>query len=278
MREAKVGAPGFILIREMAADMNRTLNKVASLGYDGFEFLGFFGVPAERIRRICEDAKLTPYSCFIGLDLLASDSFPANELYKHDYVNFEKMKGTTPGEKVLEYIKTIGCEYISISVPNEPLTEDTVAKLKEASALIRSYGMKPQYHNHDFEYTNMRNGQYRMDAIMEKTDLLFEPDLGWMEIAGYDCRKALNKYADRIEIIHLKDYYRNSSEQDFYFRPTGYGVMDWGRILPICENEIHPIWYTADHDKAYDRDIYEELDMSLQFIKNALKYSRLQEE
>ena len=48
--------------------------------------------------------------------------------------------------------------------------------------------------------------------------------------------------------------------------------MDWARIIPLCEELIKPRWYTADHDKAYDGDIYEELEMSLRFIKGMLRY------
>ncbi|MBR7175322.1 MAG: hypothetical protein IKD50_12955, partial [Clostridia bacterium] len=101
-----------------------------------------------------------------------------------------------------------------------------------------------------------------------------EPDLGWMEIGGYRCKRALEKYADRIEVIHLKDYYRDAFDISlpYEFRPTGYGVMDWASILPLCEKKIKPAWYTADHDKAMHGDIYEELKLSLDFIRNAVKF------
>lgn len=42
MRNVKIGAPGFILMQEVALDMPGTLKRVADLGYDGFEMLGFF--------------------------------------------------------------------------------------------------------------------------------------------------------------------------------------------------------------------------------------------
>lgn len=270
MREVKIGAPGFILIRDMAEDMPGTLKKISALGYDGIELLGFFGHSAAEIREWCKESGLTPYSCFITSELLTCSSYPDNPLFCRDYAQYDTMPGSTPGDRVSEFIREIGCEYVSLSVPDQPADDDFIEQLREAARVLRAHGLKPQYHNHDFEYTNMRSRQYRMDRILESTDLLFEPDLGWMEIAGYRCEEAIRRYASRIDIIHLKDFTWNDDEH--VFRPTGYGVMDWARILPLCEELAKPVWYTADHDCAYDRDIYEELGMSLDFIKNALKF------
>ena len=43
MRKVKIGAPGYILLNEMARDMEGTLKRVAALGFDGIEITGFFG-------------------------------------------------------------------------------------------------------------------------------------------------------------------------------------------------------------------------------------------
>lgn len=118
-----------------------------------------------------------------------------------------------------------------------------------------------------------------MDYVFRNVteELLFEPDLGWMAIGGYDPMRALKKYQDRIEIVHLKDYYRDGEDKldqtkEFRFCPTGYGVMDWASILAWCEKHIKPKWYVADHDSAYDGDIYDELEMSLEYIRKQLSY------
>ena len=58
-------------MRETARDMPGTLKRIADLGYDGFEFLGFFGHSAEEISRWCQEAGLRPYGCFARLDELA---------------------------------------------------------------------------------------------------------------------------------------------------------------------------------------------------------------
>lgn len=273
MRQVKIGAPGFILMDEMRRDMPGTLQRVAQLGYDGIELLGFFGHSAADIGSWCTQAGLEPYSCFVSMaELLGESTDPDNPID-----SAVAMPGHTTAEK-LRYIKEIGCKYIGLLLPDDVMDETIMARINRAVQLAASVGLKAQYHNHAKEYLNRHGDGYRMDYIMEKSDpaMLFEPDLGWIEIGGGDCAQQLRRYADRIDIVHLKDYYREAFDTALphEFRPTGYGVMDWARLLPLCERSVRPLWYTADHDKAYDRDIYEELGLSLDFIRNALCYCK----
>ena len=276
MRNVKIGAPGYILLKDMGEDMPGTLKKVAALGYDGIEITGFFGHSAEQIRTWCQEAGIEPYGCFVKLGDLAGDTEPPKG--EGNWNAFEAafdMPGETPEEKA-QYIKDIGCQYVGLLVPRGVMDETVTEKINRASALVRKFGMKLQYHNHNWEFNNMNDGKRLMDFIMEKTDgeVLFEPDLGWLEIGGADSEKYLRRYVDRIEIVHLKDYYRAAFDVELphKFRPTGYGVMDWAKLLPLCEEIIAPTWYTADHDSAYEGDIYEELGMSLDFIRNSLRF------
>lgn len=271
MRQVKIGAPGFILMDEMRRDMPGTLQRIAQLGYDGIELLGFFGQSAADIRTWCAQAGLEPYSCFISMaDLLGEGIAPDNPVDQA-----VAMPGSTPEEK-LAYVKEIGCQYVGLLLPDDVMDETVMARINRAVALIHQQGLQAQYHNHAKEYLNRCGEGYRMDYIMENSDpaMLFEPDLGWIEIGGGRCPDQLRRYAGRIRIVHLKDYYREAFDTSLphVFRPTGYGVMDWATLLPLCEQVVQPLWYTADHDKAYDQDIYQELGMSLNFIRNALLY------
>lgn len=278
MRNVKIGAPGYILLNEMAKNMERTLKRVAALGFDGIEITGFFGKTAKEIAKACEEAGLVPFSCFISAtEILRKEPMKESGNWG-DFSYAFVLPGKTQ-EEAVSYLKEIGMEYVGLLNPNVPITEEILEDIRQASKLVADYGMKLQYHNHDYEFNNMENGKYRMDAILEAIPdgLLFEPDLGWMEIGGASGEEMLRKYADRIEIVHLKDYYRQGDardwNKDYYFRPTGYGCVQWERLIPLCEELIKPKWYVTDHDKSYEGcDIYEELKMSLDFVKNSLKY------
>lgn len=278
MRKVRIGAPGYILLNEMAKDMEGTLKRIADLGFDGIEITGFFGKTAEEIRKACIEADIEPFGCFVSAtEILRKEPIKGSGNWNEfDYAFV--LPGETPKE-ALEYLKGIGLEYVGLLTPKVPLTEEMLEDMRQASKLVSEYGMKLQYHNHNHEFTNMENGKYRMDFIMEsvRDGLLFEPDLGWMEIGGAFGEDVIRKYADRIEVVHLKDYYRAGNPRDwnkeFVFRPTGYGCVQWEKLIPLCEELVKPKWYVTDHDKSYEGcDIYEELKMSLDFVKNSLRY------
>ena len=134
MRNNRIGAPGFILMREAARDMRDTLKRIADLGYDGFELLGFFGHSAEEISRWCQEAGLRPYGCFARLDELAGTmgSGTANEFDKA-----VEMQGDTPDEKAA-YLKEIGCEYVSLMVPNSAMDEKSMDRIKQDCLRLRN--------------------------------------------------------------------------------------------------------------------------------------------
>ncbi len=275
MRKHQIAAPGFILMDTMRQDMPGTLRKIGELGFDGIELLGFFGHSAASIRQWCAEAGLIPFGCFARMDELLGERTATEE---DDFGKAVALPAGTPEEKCA-YIQQLGCQYVSLLLADEDIYSDELPeKLNRVAALVGQAGMKLQYHNHAQEYRNKRGDQYRMDYILQNTgpQVLFEPDLGWMEIGGHRCEEPLRRYADRIQVIHLKDYTRQrfDPELDFRFSPTGSGVMDWATLIPLCESEIAPVWYTADHDKAYDGDLFGELETSLMFIRRMLGESK----
>ena len=52
MKNIKIASPLYILRNECAADLFGVLRKLADLGFDGVEFLGFFGHSAEEVKAI----------------------------------------------------------------------------------------------------------------------------------------------------------------------------------------------------------------------------------
>lgn len=274
MRKFKIGAPGYILMDLMRRDMPGTLQALGDMGYDGIELLGFFGRSAKEIREMCIESHLQPYSCFVKLTDLTGETsaLPAEAFSPFDAATC--MPGTTPEDK-LRYICELGCTYVGLLTPLDVMNEQMLRDMAYANDLCKKFGLTMQFHNHNQEYLHRCGDHYRMDYIMQNTpeDMLFEPDLGWMEIGGCRCDDQLRKYAHRIRVIHLKDYARAAFDVTlpYHNRPTGYGVMDWDHLLPLCEEWIQPDWYTADHDFAESGDTLGELKMSLDFIRAKLE-------
>lgn len=262
MTKAKIGSPLFILREDCLKDLMAVLDKIAQIGYDGVEFLGFFGHKPAALK-----SKLD--SC--GLAAIG------------DHVAFNEFAENT--EKVIDEHKETGCGYITVGSPgidilsggeNYKFAIETFERIGEA---MNAAGMKLLFHNHAEELKNKADGKTILENIFDDTrpDLLYcEPDLGWIGIGGAEPAYYLQKYKNRCPVIHFKDYIAtNKDTGEFLFRPTGYGIMDNAGLYALslmCDPQ--PEWYVMDHDCAYERDPYFDLKISLDYFRNLVTVTK----
>ena len=266
MRNIKIASPLYIVREDCAKDLAGVLKKLAGLGFDGIEFLGFFGHSAEEVKAMLAENHLEALGNHVPYRELVADP-----------------------EGVLDFHQQIGCGYLTVAeLPLEGFGE-VAAKLDELAACAARRGIRLLYHTHDQELIEKTDGVENLRWILEHVKgetMALEPDLGWMEIGGGDCVAYLREYADRCPVIHLKDYYssdnsklgrvrefvpaRGTAERGhFEFRPTGYGVLNLPKLMPLCLN-CEPEWFVIDHDLAYERDSYEDLKISLDYTRALL--------
>ena len=256
---AKIGSPLFILRDECQKDLMAVLERLAETGFDGVEFLGLFGHKPAEIRKKLDS---------IGLKAVG------------DHVPFDIFVDNTG--KVIEEHMEIGCQYLTINAPGAdglPGGKDyarTIESFKKIGEAMNAADMTLLFHNHAGELKQSTNGKSILENIMNDTDaqlLYLEPDLGWMRIGGAEPMYYLEKYRDRCLVVHFKDYVRTETDEkeNFRFRPTGYGIMDnavlYAKTLSF---DVKPEWYITDHDCAYGRDIYFDLKISLEYLKNLM--------
>lgn len=246
----KLGAGIFIVREDANADLKKTLEKVAAIGYDGIELVGYFGRTAAEVKEILKAVKLLP----IGDHVQAADiiSDPKRVLGEH---------------------LDIGCKYITLTFGEENVKtlpfNDIAAQCEEAVKLCLEYGITPMYHNHAFDMQGESPFTKRLlDAVPQ---LNFEPDVGWMLAAGQDPAYYLRKYKARIPVVHFKDVF--VTEEGFTFRPTGYGNVNTPALLPLAL-DCNPEWLMVDHDLAYERDSYEDLKLSYDYMRALLKIAK----
>ena len=246
MENDKIGAGLFIVREDARRDLLGTLRKVRKIGYDGAELLGFFGVAPTELAGMLED---------LGLEALG-DHVPVADVLNDP-------------DAVIHAHKAVGVGRITLSLPKEragePL-EKLAAEFAEAARLLEAAGIAPMYHNHDFDMLGDDPLAVRLlDAVPA---LRFEPDVGWMLVAGKDPAEYLIRYKGRILVVHLKDVFLD--ESGFAFRPTGYGSVNMPALLPAIR-ACAPAWLMVDHDLAYDRDSYDDLALSLSYVKALLR-------
>src|SRR5882757_2395993 len=76
-------------------------------------------------------------------------------------------------------------------------------QLAEGAAAAKAEGLKVAWHNHDFEYRKLEDGNRPIDLMLDAAGpgVDFEIDIGWVTRGWADPAQELAKYADRITAI-----------------------------------------------------------------------------
>ncbi len=131
------------------------------------------------------------------------------------HVPFQELEADIEGT-VAQY-KEIGMQYIAIPYlmeedrPAPRSSSRTLRPSRRSAKPAKKVGITLLYHNHDFEFVKMPNGQYALDYIYTEipADLLqTELDICWVKVAGEEPVDYIKKYAGRAPVVHLKDFYK----------------------------------------------------------------------
>ena len=111
-------------------------------------------------------------------------------------------------DATIEYHKVLGCN--DIVIPGAPIgtkqeLDSLIDLINVSLPKIEAAGMKLHFHNHTKEFIPNADGLIPHDEIAARTNVFFEIDTFWAFNAGLDPLALMDKYADRIKFIHLKD-------------------------------------------------------------------------
>ncbi len=236
----KIGLQLYSIRDEMEKDMAHALKAVKEIGYDYVEFAGYFGKEAEQVKALLD--------CY-GLKCIS--------VHQNPTLFFEE------GQKAIDYLKKIGTEYCAIpwyevaSYRND--WDKTIKSFSELGKKLKENGIQLLYHNHDFEFQKI-GGEIILDKIYQTVPAEYlqpELDMCWVKYAGYEPVSYLEKYAGRIDIVHIKDFCcekmgggpvyalidsdgnemesGSKEERGFEFRPVGSGIQDVKSIVAASE-------------------------------------------
>ncbi len=187
----KYGLQMYSVRDESAKDFTGTLRKVAEIGYDGVEFAGYGGLTASELKRLMDELQLQTASTHVSYDRMMADA-----------------------DKEIDYILELDCRYLTIPFLGEEHRKDedswrrVIADLQKIGEKCAARGVQLFYHNHDFEFRQQIAGKTVFDAIFESVSdslLKVELDACWAYYGGYDPVAYIEKYANRLPLLHMKD-------------------------------------------------------------------------
>ena len=255
---------------EMEKDFCGTVKKIKDMGYEGVEFAGLFGKSGTEVKAICDEIGITPVSAHVPYyDMLDNP------------------------EAVLKDYRDMGCKYVAVPYLTEecrPGTEgwtSTVEGIRKIAEAAEKMGIQLLYHNHDFEFIKI-DGKYALDILYDTipADLLkTEIDTCWVNVGGENPAEYIEKYTGRAPVVHLKDFHGSkgngplykligidddteATENTFEFRPVGYGVQDWAKIIASAE-KAGAEWVVVEQDSpSMEKSPLECVQMSINYLKN----------
>ena len=232
----KVGIQLYSVRQSLRKDPHGVLAQVSQAGYKYVEAANHnaleddgvgFGLPADEMKKVLDDLGLTIVGCHIN---------PLEPARINAVLDYHAAVGN----------KQIGCD-IEFFPPNDL---DYVLKRCElfnrVGELCKTRGMRYYYHNHYQEFQTIR-GKTIYDIIMENTDpalVYIELDTYWAYRGGQDPLQLIDKYKDRLVLLHQKDFPEDAPQPLNMYD----GVVDIngnidGRLFsetkdPLCFTEI----------------------------------------
>ena len=240
---------GGAMLYTVRVDMNKnaekTIEEVATIGYDYIELAGyndgkFYGMSPKDFKAVLEEN---------GLRAVSSH---------HSDITLEN------ADQVIADVKALGISHLVIPIPPMGMftyeakthtmgMKGSADKLLEILTIIgkkcNAQGLRLLYHNHDFEFSKDENGFVLMDYLLENTDpkfVNFQLDLYWTTKAGADPLVYFDRYPGRFNSFHVKD--RGSQGR---FSPVGAGEIDFKSII-LEKEKAGMQYYFVEQDRTFD--------------------------
>jgi sugar phosphate isomerase/epimerase len=161
------------------------LEAVEDAGFDGVEFAGLPADPGP-VRSTLNSLDLQAPSAHIPLSTLEGGVESAVEPYRE-----------------LD-IETVVIPYLDRERLRAGTIMGAAAAIDTVAAELGKQGLEVAYHNHDAEFESV-DETFALDVLLEETGVGLELDVGWAAAAGADPVALIDRYADRLTAIHLKD-------------------------------------------------------------------------
>lgn len=203
-KKKNIGLQLYSVWGDMNKDAAGTIVKLGDMGYVNLEMAGygdgkFYDMTPAEFRKLVKDNGMTVISSHINRGLKEG--------------SYEEVMAWW--DQAIADHKAVGAKYVVMPSPPIHLNEKTTtAELKawadymnDIGAKCKKAGLKFGFHNHAQEFQKV-DGKIALEYLMENTNpdlVTFELDVYWITQGGYNPTEFINKHADRISLLHIKD-------------------------------------------------------------------------
>jgi sugar phosphate isomerase/epimerase len=250
----------YMVAAEFKKDPAGTLRQLAGIGYGYVEAFAM-GIPnIAEFRKMVSDAGLGCPSGHFGF-------------------------GFSPTEKVLDDAGALGVRYVVSSVlpPNgfkvgdqksvdvgavmeilNHLTADDFRRMarqaNEIGESAKGRGLVFAYHNHNVEFRKLEGGVTGYEILLKETDpalVKLEVDAGWMAAGGVVPAALIAANADRVKLMHFKDFSTVTPPINELGPEAGSHIVDLGTgVAPLkaayeAARKAGTEYFIVDHDPPF---------------------------
>ena len=249
-------------LRTLISDEEGFLKTAAALREMGYTSIQYSGAPydPDRIGRVSRATGLPVVLTHVPMDRILNDT-----------------------DALMSEHESFGCRIIGLgamppaTVADPEAFRKTVEALESAGRYMKENGFEFSYHHHHFEMF-LINGVTALEYIAENApDINVTVDTYWLQYGGADVIRTIDRLANRIKCIHLKDYRinRNVAENGAVsftpgFAPVGCGVLDFKEIVRHCIAAKVEHFLVEQDDAVNYPDPLGQVKLSIDYIKENL--------
>lgn len=228
---------------DLAKELDAQLATVAKIGFKTVELAGYLGRTPVELRAAFDRAGLACTSAHVQ-PKGAGASFSGDLAKLAEDLHVIGVKtAIMPIQYIPDRMTGVGLREAGMQMTDDDWKWNADF-LNEKATVLKKSGIATGYHNHNFEFTPLKDakgaGANGMEILLKHTDpslVIFEMDAGWVTAAGQDPFAMLKAHPGRFTHMHVKDI-KPSTQANFELRqdPTevGSGMINWPKLLPAA--------------------------------------------
>ena len=232
-----------------------TFMRLADMGYAGIQISGSIcPMPEEELLALLDKA---------GLAAMTSHE-PSEKIL-------------TDTDAIISRLKKLNCPhaaypFIHFTPTGTAEVTELAHQLNEAAEKFRAAGLILSYHNHSIELFKIRGTTILETIYANAPALEAEFDTHWLWKGGNDPVKWINRFHNRLSVLHLKDYgMLQPDSTSSGMLPVGSGNLDWESIIPAAiEAGVKSYIVEQDMDVSGE-GVFESFEKSAKYLERFIE-------